>query len=84
MYQKDTHMYERMLEKQAVPSIADMTAYCGKNAELFALINKWLSKTYSTVQKSYSLTEITMDGVLRTEKRNSLFVIYLLKTMLLQ
>lgn len=51
MYQGDTHMYERMLEKQAVTSIADMTAYCGKNAELFALINEWLSKTYGTVQK---------------------------------
>lgn len=30
MYQGDTHMYERMLEKQAVPSIADMTAYWEK------------------------------------------------------
>lgn len=43
-------MYERMLNKQEEPSIADMTAYCGKTAELFTLINGWLSKTYGTVQ----------------------------------
>lgn len=44
-------MYERMLNKQAVPSIVDMTIHCGKNAELFTLMNEWLSNTYSTVQK---------------------------------
>lgn len=43
-------MYERMLNKQVAPSIADLTAYCGENAELFALMNEWLSQTYGTVQ----------------------------------
>lgn len=43
-------MYERMLDKQVIPSIADMTAYCGENAKMFALINEWLFKTYNTVQ----------------------------------
>ena len=44
-------MYERMLEKHVAPSLADMTAYCGEKAELFAQINEWLSKTYGTEQK---------------------------------
>ncbi len=44
-------MYERMLDKQAVPLIADMKAYCGENADLFTSINEWLSQTCSTVQK---------------------------------
>ena len=43
-------MYERMLNKQVAPSIEDLTAYCGENAELFALMNEWLSQTYGTVQ----------------------------------
>ena len=43
-------MYERMLNKQVVPSVADMTAYCGENAELFAHMNEWLFQTYGTVQ----------------------------------
>lgn len=45
-------MYERMLDKQVVPSIEDMTFYCGENAELFILVNEWLSQTYSTTQKT--------------------------------
>lgn len=44
-------MYERMLNKQEKPTIDDMAAYCGENAERFTLLNKWLSKTYETVQK---------------------------------
>lgn len=44
-------MYERMLNKQEIPTIADMTLYCGENAELFTQINEWLSETYETVQK---------------------------------
>ena len=44
-------MYERMLDKQNEPTIAEMTAYCGENGELFALLNEWLAQTYGTVQK---------------------------------
>lgn len=44
-------MYERMLNKQEVPTIAEMTAYCGKSAELFTMLNEWLSQSYETVQK---------------------------------
>lgn len=44
-------MYERMLNKQVEPTISEMTVHCGENAELFTMINDWLSKTYDTVQK---------------------------------
>lgn len=44
-------MYERMLNKQEVPTVDEMTAYCGENAELFTLLNEWLSKSYETAQK---------------------------------
>lgn len=44
-------MYERMLNKQEVPTIAEMMAYCGKSAELFTMLNEWLSQSYETVQK---------------------------------
>lgn len=44
-------MYERMLNKQEMSAIEDMTAYCGENAEYFTLINEWLSKSYGTEQK---------------------------------
>lgn len=44
-------MYERMLNKQEVPEIADLTAYCGKAAEWFTLLNEWLTQTYGTVQQ---------------------------------
>lgn len=44
-------MYERMLDKQVVPTIPEMTAYCGENSELFTLLNNWLSETYGTVQE---------------------------------
>lgn len=43
-------MYERMLNKHEKPEIADMTAYCGENGELFALFNEWLSETHGTTQ----------------------------------
>ena len=43
-------MYERMLDKKAEPSMEEMTAYCGKNAALFTLLNDWLSETYGTAQ----------------------------------
>ena len=44
-------MYERMLDKQAVPTVAEMTAYCGESGELFALANEWLSESHDTEQK---------------------------------
>lgn len=44
-------MYERMLNKQEKPTIADMTAYCGEMGRLFAGINEWLSRTYGTAQQ---------------------------------
>ncbi|SCJ56543.1 Protein of uncharacterised function (DUF3788) [uncultured Eubacterium sp.] len=43
-------MYERMLDKQNEPTIAEMTTYCGENGELFTLLNEWLSQTYGTAQ----------------------------------
>lgn len=44
-------MYERMLNKQVVPTVEEMTAYCGENAELFTQLNKWLSNEFFTEQK---------------------------------
>lgn len=44
-------MYERMLNKQEMPTVEDMTAYCGENAEQFTMLNEWLVKTYETEQK---------------------------------
>lgn len=42
-------MYERMLNKKEVPTIADMAAYCGGNGGLFTLLNEWLANSYETV-----------------------------------
>ena len=47
-------MYERMLNKQVVPAVAEMTAYCTENAERFSTINDWLTTTFST-ESSLSL-----------------------------
>lgn len=44
-------MYERMLNKQVMPTIEEMTAYCGENAELFSTINDWLKTTLQTESK---------------------------------
>lgn len=44
-------MYERMLDKQAVPTVAEMTAYCAENAERFSMINDWLTTACGTEQK---------------------------------
>lgn len=44
-------MYERMLNKQVVPTVGEMTAYCGDSAELFTLLNEWLAETYGTIQE---------------------------------
>lgn len=43
-------MYERMLNKQDVPTFWQMSAYCGENAELFTLINEWLTSECGTEQ----------------------------------
>ena len=32
---KETVMYERMLNKQVMPSIEEMTAFCGENGKGF-------------------------------------------------
>lgn len=44
-------MYERMLDKQCVPTVEELTIYCGENAELFTELNQWLTQQYATVQK---------------------------------
>lgn len=44
-------MYERLLNKQAVPTIEEMTAYCGESGEFFTLLNKWLSNEFVTAQE---------------------------------
>lgn len=44
-------MYERMLDKKTVPTVEEMTAYCGRNGELFTALNSWLTSTYETEQK---------------------------------
>lgn len=41
-------MYERMLNKQEMPSIEEMTEFCGENAERFSLLNEWLTDTFHT------------------------------------
>lgn len=49
---KGVKMYERMLNKQEVPTVEEMTAYCGGQAESFTSLNEWLSRTYGTEQKT--------------------------------
>ncbi len=44
-------MYDRMLNKKVMPTIEEMTEYCGESAELFSAINAWLSDTFKTEQK---------------------------------
>lgn len=43
-------MYERMRNKQVVPTITNLTEHCGENAELFTQLNEWLSNKYATAQ----------------------------------
>lgn len=43
-------MYERMLDRQEEPTIAQMTAYCRDCGDLFVRLNEWLSGTYETAQ----------------------------------
>lgn len=44
-------MYERMLDKQIMPSIEEMTAFCGENGERFSALNEWLESAYNAEQK---------------------------------
>lgn len=44
-------MYERMLDKQVMPTIEEMTEYCGSNAERFSMLNEWMGTTFETEQK---------------------------------
>ena len=64
-------MYERMLDKQNIPSIADMTAYCGDTAELFASLNRWLSDTFDTSQEMTFPTAIIMAGEYPIKRRKN-------------
>ncbi len=43
-------MYERMLNKQEEPTMAEMTAHCKDCAELFTRLNAWLTEEYGTDQ----------------------------------
>lgn len=47
---KEDIMYDRMLNKQVVPTIEEMTEFCGENADLFSMLNEWLSITFNTEQ----------------------------------
>lgn len=44
-------MYERMLNKQVVPTLEEMVVYCGENSERFSMINDWLTQIFHTQQK---------------------------------
>ena len=44
-------MYERMLDKQAEPSIEEMAVLCGENAERFSLLNEWLTSVFHTEER---------------------------------
>ncbi len=44
-------MYERMLDKRTMPTIEEMTEYCGENAELFSALNEFMTITFETEQK---------------------------------
>ena len=44
-------MYERMLNKQIVPTVAEMCTHCAENSERFSMINDWLTTNFNTVQK---------------------------------
>ena len=45
-------MYDRMLNKQEMPTKEEMAVYCGDTAEFFVSLNQWLSETYGTEQKA--------------------------------
>lgn len=43
-------MYERMLNKQIMPTIEEMMGHCKESAELFAILNDWLTTAFETEQ----------------------------------
>lgn len=43
-------MYERMLNKQVQPTLAEMSAYCGERNDLFLALHEWLGETFQTTQ----------------------------------
>ena len=45
----EVFMYERMLNKQTIPTIEEMTKFCGESSE--RLLNEWLTSTFHTEQK---------------------------------
>lgn len=45
-------MYERMLNKEEVPTKEEMKLYCGECGEFFSSLNNWLSNEYRTLQKN--------------------------------
>lgn len=75
-------MYERMPDKQVVPTIEEMTAFCGENAERFSLLNEWLTSDFNTEKKLFSRMAIIMAGGFPIKRRTSLYVMFLQKTML--
>lgn len=45
-------MYERMLDKQASPTVREMAEFCGENADSFLALNEWLASACETEQKT--------------------------------
>ena len=62
-------MFERMLDKQATPTIEEMTKFCGENAERFSLLNEWLTFSFGTETKIFPPRAITMAGELPIERK---------------
>ena len=44
-------MYERLLNKQNVPTYEELAAYCGESGALFRKLNEQLSQLYGTTQE---------------------------------
>lgn len=44
-------MYERMLDKQEVPSYENMCSICGRTSKLFQALNSFLLDNYNTTQE---------------------------------
>lgn len=44
-------MYERMLDKQTMPTVEEMTNYCGENADRFLEFNEWMTTAFETEQQ---------------------------------
>ena len=44
-------MYERLLNKDVVPTLGELAAYCGENGALFQKLTDQLLQTYGTTQE---------------------------------